>query len=252
MDLAGVPQGVWISLALVLGLVIGSFLAAILTRWPRGEAVRSGRSRCDSCGAALGVRDLLPLLSWLSTRGRCRHCGAAIDRRHLAAEIAAAMIAVTAVAAHPFPAAVATILLGWWLFLLAALDLDHQWLPDALTLPLIPIGLIVAWIGIGPSLDARLIGAATGFLILEAIALAHRRLRGRDGLGGGDPKLLAAIGAWVGWAQLPFVLLGAGLLGLAAVVLMRLRGQQVAATTRLPLGTLMGLAAWPLWLLIAR
>lgn len=252
MDLVGVPQGVWISLALVLGLVIGSFLAAILTRWPRGEAVRSGRSHCDSCGAALGVRDLLPLLSWLSTRGRCRHCGAVIDRRHLAAEIAAAMIAVTAVAAHPFPAAVATVLLGWWLFLLAALDLDHQWLPDALTLPLIPIGLTVAWLGIGPPLVDRLIGAAAGFLVLEAIALAYRRLRGRDGLGGGDPKLLAAIGAWLGWTQLPFVLLGAGLLGLAAVVLMRLRGQQVAATTRLPLGTLMALAAWPLWLLIAR
>ena len=72
-------------------------------------------------------------------------------------------------------------------------------------------------------------------------------LRGREGLGGGDPKLLAAIGAWLGW-QLPFILLGAGLLGLAAVLLMRLRGEAVAATDRLPLGTLMALAAWPIWL----
>jgi leader peptidase (prepilin peptidase)/N-methyltransferase len=90
-----------------------------------------------------------------------------------------------------------------------------------------------------------------GWAALFLIAQAYRRLRGREGMGGGDPKLLAGIGAWVGALQLPFVLLGAGLLGLAAILLMRLRGEQVTATTRLPLGTLMAVAAWPIWLIVA-
>jgi leader peptidase (prepilin peptidase)/N-methyltransferase len=83
------------------------------------------------------------------------------------------------------------------------------------------------------------------------MAFGYRRLRGREGLGGGDPKLLAGIGAWIGALQLPFILLGAGLLGLAAVLLMRLRGEEVGPATRLPLGALMAVAAWPVWLIVA-
>lgn len=242
------PDGLLLAFGFLVGLIAGSFLAAILIRWPMGRSIRRGRSRCDVCGRTLGVRDLVPILSYVSTRGRCRHCGAVIDRRHLALEAGAALIGVTAIVAHPFPAAIATALLGWWLFLLAALDIEHQWLPDRLTLPLIPAGLVVAWIGIGPPLEDRLIGAAAGFLVLAGIAFGYQRLRGRVGLGGGDPKLLAAIGAWIGWQQLPFVLLGAGLLGLAAILLMRLRGHAARADDRLPLGTLLALAAWPIWL----
>jgi leader peptidase (prepilin peptidase)/N-methyltransferase len=115
----------------------------------------------------------------------------------------------------------------------------------------VPLGLLAGWAGFGPALADRAIGAAAGFAVLEAIRLGYRRLRGREGMGGGDPKLLAAIGAWVGAFQLPFVLLGAGLLGLAGVALMRLRGQEVRATSRLPLGTLMAVAAWPVWLVVA-
>jgi leader peptidase (prepilin peptidase)/N-methyltransferase len=232
--------------------VIGSFLASILVRWPQGRSVLWGRSRCDSCGATLRPRDLVPILSWFLVRGRCRKCGAAIDRSHLAAEAGAALIGLTAILAHPLPTAIFTAILGWWLFLLAALDLEHQWLPDRLTLPLLAAGLPVAWAGIGPPLDDRLIGAAAGYASLALIALLYRRLRGHEGLGGGDPKLFAALGAWLGWQQLPFVLLGAGLLGLTAVLLKRARGEAVAATDRLPLGTLMALAAWPIWLILAR
>ena len=82
--------------------------------------------------------------------------------------------------------------------------------------------------------------------------MAYRRLRGRDGMGGGDPKLLAALGAWLGWQQLPMVLLGAGLVGLSAILASRLRGKSVAATDRLPLGTLMAITAWPIWLVVAK
>ena len=235
----------------VLGAVIGSFLAAILIRWPQGRSVARGRSQCHSCGYKLGPIDLVPILSWFLMRGRCRKCGAEIDRRHLAVEAGAALIGLTAILAHPMPLALFTAIFGWWLFLLAALDVEHHWLPDRLTLPLIPAGLAVGWIGVGAPFDHRLIGAAAGYAVLAAIAFGYRQLRGRDGMGGGDPKLFAAIGAWLGWPLLPFVMLGAGLLGLAVVLGMRLRGQKVAGTDRLPLGTLMALAAWPLWLVTA-
>lgn len=236
-------------MGVVLGALNGSFLSTILSRWPRQRSALGGRSSCDSCGGALRAHELVPILSFVLARGRCRRCGGAIDRRHLWIELAAAAIGGIAFLAHPGAAGLVTALLGWWLLLIAALDAEHHWLPDKLTLPLIAAGLAAAWAGIGPPIGHRLIGAAAGFAALAILAFLYRRLRGREGLGGGDPKLLAAIGAWLGWAQLPFVLLGAGLLGLGAILLMRLGGRQVSATDRLPLGTLMALAAWPIWLL---
>jgi leader peptidase (prepilin peptidase)/N-methyltransferase len=234
-----------------LGLVIGSFLATVLIRWPKGQNALAGRSSCDACGAVLGPLDLVPVLSWLVRRGRCRACGARIDPRHLAIELAAAMIGVVAALAHPLPLALVTVALGWWLLLIAALDLQEQWLPDLLTLPLILLGLAAAWAGFGPPLGERLWGAGIGWAALEAIRLGYRFARGREGMGGGDPKLFAAAGAWVGAWNLPVILLAAGLLGIAAVLAMTLRGQKVEAGTRLPLGTLLALALWPAWLLAA-
>jgi leader peptidase (prepilin peptidase)/N-methyltransferase len=245
------PLALAVALGGVLGLVVGSFLATILIRWPAGRGVIGGRSACDSCGATLGPLELVPLVSWLVRRGRCRHCGAAIDPRHVAIELAAALVGIVAALAHPVPLALVTAIFGWWLLLIASLDLEQQWLPDRLTLPLLALGLIAAWAGFGPPLAERAAGAAIGWAALAAIAFLYRRLRGREGMGGGDPKMFGAIGAWVGAWNLPAILLGAGLLGLAAVLAMRLRGQQVSATTRLPLGTLMALAAWPAWLLVA-
>lgn len=238
-------------LGALAGLIAGSFLATALIRWPRGEGVTRGRSRCDACATPLGPRELVPVLSHALQRGRCRHCGARIDPRHLAVELAAATVGLVAMAAHPWPLGAVTALLGWWLLLAALLDLEHQWLPDRLTLPLIPLGLAAAWAGFGPPLVERAIGAAAGWAALALIALLYRLLRRRDGLGGGDPKLLGALGAWIGAWQLPLILFGAGLLGLIALLAMRLRGEEITATTRLPLGTLMILAAWPIWLMVA-
>jgi leader peptidase (prepilin peptidase)/N-methyltransferase len=233
------------------GLIAGSFIATMMIRWPDGRSVLRGRSACDACQAPLGIGDLVPVLSWLVRRGRCRRCGAKIDPRHPAIEAAAAMIGLVALLGHPLPLAAVTALLGWWLLLASALDLEHHWLPDRLTLPLIPLGLAAAWAGFGPPLTDRLAGAAIGWAFLFLVAFLYRRLRGREGMGGGDPKLLGAIGAWIGAWNLPFILLGAGLFGLAAILLMRLRGQQVTATSRLPLGTLMILAAWPVWIVVS-
>lgn len=243
----------WLAVLLggLLGLVIGSFLATVLVRWPRGQNALAGRSSCDACGAVLGPLELVPVLSWVVRRGRCRKCGARIDPRHLAVELAAAMLGIVAALAHPLPLALVTAGLGWWLLLTAALDLQEQWLPDLLTLPLILLGLAAAWAGFGPPLVERLWGAGIGWAALEAIRWLYRLLRGREGMGGGDPKLFAAAGAWTGVWNLPVVLLAAGLLGIAAVLAMMLRGEKVEAGTRLPLGTLIALAFWPAWLLVA-
>jgi leader peptidase (prepilin peptidase)/N-methyltransferase len=222
-----------------------------LIRWPKDETMLGPGSRCDSCGTAIAPYDLFPLVSHLLLRGRCRACGAAIDRRHLAMELAAALIGAVAFLAHPLPLAFVTALFGWWLLLVAALDREHFWLPDRLTVPLALLGLLVGWAGFGPTFTDRLFGLVLGQGVLASIAWLYKRLRGRDGMGGGDPKLMGAVGAWVGMWNLPAILLGAGLLGLAAMLAMRLRGEAVDRTTRLPLGTLIALAAWPVWLLVA-
>ena len=248
--LLGVSPLVLSALGFGAGAIFGSFIAAILIRWPQERSVLRGRSACDSCGQKLRAIELIPLLSYLAQRGRCRRCGAAIDTRHVGIELAAGVIGAVALFSHPNVAGIASALFGWWLLLIGALDGEHHWLPDVLTLPLLPIGLIIAWIGIGPPLEQRLIGAIVGFAALTVVAFLYCTVRHRHGLGGGDPKLFAAIGAWLGWVQLPFVLLGAGLFGLAAVLLARFRGRRLAATDSLPFGTLMALAAWPIWLLM--
>ncbi|WP_439532472.1 prepilin peptidase [Polymorphobacter sp.] len=229
-------------------MILGSFIAALTWRWPRGESIAHGRSRCDSCDATLGAAELVPVLSFVLGKGRCRHCDAPIPRRHLAIELAAAAMVFLALLVAPGLAGVALAGFGLALLTLAILDVEHFWLPDRLTLPLIAAGLgLGAWMP--PSLAERLIGTVAGFACLALIAIAYRLVRGREGLGGGDAKLLAAIGAWLGWVPLPFVLLGASLLGLVLALLARLRGRSVVADTALPLGALLAAAAWPLALL---
>ena len=139
-------------------------------------------------------------------------------------------------------------LFGWLLIALAALDLRHFWLPDRLTASLALVGIASGLTGLAPSLLDRTIGALAGFAALAIIATVYRRLRNREGLGGGDPKLLGAIGAMLGWQALPYVVLGASGAGLLFVGLQLARGRKVQATDRLPLGTLMALTAFPLWI----
>ena len=246
-----IAETVWLRaiVGLLLGAIAGSFVATLLIRWPERRSALLRRSRCDVCHRPLGASELVPIVSFLVSRGLCRHCGASIDPRHLAVELAGAGMGMIAFVAHGGWLGLVTAVFGWWLLLLALLDVQHRWLPDRLTLPLIPVGLAVAWAGMGPPLLDRAIGAAAGFVLLWSIAFAYERIRRREGMGGGDPKLFAALGAWLGWALLPLALLGAGLLGLAAVLVMRARGEQVTATRRLALGALIALAAWPLWLL---
>ena len=232
----------------LLGLIAGSFCATLVLRWPAGRSVAGGRSRCDSCGRTLTALELVPLLGFAASRGRCRTCGAPIDRVHPAIEILAALIGAAALAVAPGWDGVAGALFGWTLLTLAALDLRHRWLPDALTLPLLGAGLVAGAAGLAPALADRVIGAAAGFGVLWLIGRGYRMARGRDGLGGGDPKLLGAIGGWLGWAALPDVVLIAALAGLAGVAAARLAGRTVSATDALPFGTLLAAAGFGAWL----
>jgi leader peptidase (prepilin peptidase)/N-methyltransferase len=238
----------WGLAGFVLGAIIGSFLATAAIRWPAGRKVTRGRSGCDHCGRALGPTDLIPVASFLIRRGRCATCGGAIDRRHLMVEIAAALIGAVSFAVAPGPAGVVGALFGWMLLLLAVLDIEHFWLPDRVTWLLALLGIAFGAAGLPPYPNDRLLGLVVGFAGLWLVGALYKTLRNREGLGGGDPKLLGAIGAWLGWMTLPYVLVLAGLVGLGAVFAARLRGDAVSATTRLPLGALMAVAAWPLWL----
>jgi leader peptidase (prepilin peptidase) / N-methyltransferase len=227
-----------------LGAIVGSFIAALAVRWPEGRSVVRGRSACDACGATLRARDLVPLLSAWALHGRCRACAAPIAPIHWRVELAAAWIGAAAGLVAAGPQAAAGAAFGWWLLALAALDITAWWLPDRLTAPLAVAGLAL---GQGTLAD-RAIGGVGGFAVLWLVAAGYRRWRGREGLGGGDPKLLGAIGCWLGWAMLPAVLLVAGLIGLGWVAVLRLRGQAVAADTALPFGALMAAAAYLAWL----
>ncbi|WP_145200697.1 prepilin peptidase [Sphingobium sp. B2] len=230
----------------VVGAIFGSFLATLILRWPQGRGVTRGRSACDGCGRTLTPRDLIPLLSALFQHGRCRTCGAPIDPLHGRIELSGAVIGALAIGAMPGLGGLGWALLGWILLTLAVLDWQHYWLPDALTLPLAFLGLTLGLWATDVVLADRIIGAALGYGSLLVIALAYRALRGREGLGLGDAKLLGALGAWFGWQALPFILLIAALAGLGVMLA---TGRAMAATARVPLGTFLALAAVPGWYL---
>jgi leader peptidase (prepilin peptidase) / N-methyltransferase len=232
----------------VLAPFIGSFLGVLIRRWPAGRAVVLGRSCCDHCGAVLGPRDLVPLLSWLWSRGRCRHCRAPIGEFYPLVELAAFTVAVWAGTLDAGAALWLDCLLGWGLLTLAWIDAEHLLLPDILTLPLILIGLGASWYLSWPPLMDAAAGAAVGYGVFQLLAVAYRRLRGRDGLGAGDAKLLAVAGAWLGWQALGDVVLGAALAGILWYFVTRsparLDEAAPAGPVELPFGPALAIAIW--------
>lgn len=241
--MTGLPPSILAAILGVVGAVVGSFVSLVSVRLPAGRPIALARSACASCGAVLGPVELVPLLSFMLQRGRCRRCSAAIAWRDPAVEAAAAAIGVIAALAVADPrAAAAVAALGWALLLLALLDAEHFWLPSAVTLPLVAAGLgVTAWLAPDES-AGHAIGAAAGYLSLASVAAAYKAIRGRVGLGGGDAKLFAASGAWLGWAALPLVLLAAALSGIVVALLLWRRG--ITATTRLPFGVFLAAATW--------
>lgn len=251
--LDALPMGAGVGIAAFVGLILGSFIATLVLRWPDGRSLL-GRSQCDGCGRPLGALDLVPLVSALIQRGRCRRCGAAIDPFHRQVELASGLIGVLALSIMPGLAGWLWALFGWLLLPLALLDARHMWLPDRLSAVLAIAGLLLA----APLLDTRLIdrwiGAVAGGVLLALVALAYRRGRGQDGMGGGDPKLVAAIGCWLGWQALPLMLLLASAGGMAWALVTQGKGDRPLSMRAIPFGTFLAIAAWatvPLWPLLA-
>ena len=195
-----------------------------------------GRSICPACGEALAARDLVPVLSWLALGRRCRRCEAPIPPDYAAVEIGSVLAFLAAFwAGGSWPSVLLTGVLGAVLAALIVVDLRRQLLPDPLVLPLLPLGLLQAWLT-GGDLVAATAGAVFGGGLLWLVRVLFRRLRGIEGLGLGDVKLMAAGGAWVGLPGVGPVLLAGALATLAAVGVAFLAGQRTGLATRIPFG----------------
>ncbi|APZ54045.1 prepilin peptidase [Salipiger abyssi] len=241
------------AMPVLLGPFIGSFLGVLAERLPRGEDVVRRPSACRCCGARLGPADLVPILSFALRRGRCRHCAAPIPPWLLYTEILATGAACLAVLAGGTPAGIwYAALFLWLLIVLGMCDLMFFRLPDILTGALLVLTLVGAAIwepgGLGPALIAAAAGAGS-FL---ALRIGYRLLRRREGLGLGDVKLMAGLGAFAGLRDLPLLVLLAALAALGAALAGRLgRGRLPRGDLALPFGASLCAAAAGLWLLRA-
>lgn len=228
---------------------IGSFLGVLITRLPYGAPIVFGRSACPHCGTRLHGLEMIPFASFIALRGRCRHCRQPIGWFHPMVELAAVGVALWAALADPDPGRLwVDCALGWTLLTLAWIDGISFLLPDVLTLPLLLSGLSVTFALQPEGLTDHCLAAGVGYLSFQALAMTYRRIRGRDGLGGGDAKLIAAAGAWCGLALLPIVTLGSAAVGLLAVLGLALTGRAVTSTTRISFGPCIALAFWLAWL----
>jgi leader peptidase (prepilin peptidase)/N-methyltransferase len=227
-------SGNWLlTVAGVIGLVVGSFLNVVIHRlpimlerhWQRetGEAPPDNApynlvipgSACPVCARKLHAWENIPVLSWLALRGRCAGCKTRISPRYPIIELLAGALSV--LAAWQFgatPAAAGALILIWTLIAAAGIDLEHYILPDLLVLPLLWVGLLFNLFDTYVPLGDAVIGAVAGYLVLWIVYQLFRLLTGKEGLGYGDFKLLAALGAWLGWRMLPLIILAGALAGI--------------------------------------
>ena len=226
----------------VLGLCVGSFLNVCIYRLPRGESLVSPPSRCPNCGRQLSWFDNIPVVSWMALRGRCRRCGTPIAIRYPLVELTTAVLWLVIVAMTPPGALLASrLVLATALVVLFMIDLEHQILPNVITLPGIVVGFLFSLIA-PPGPIASLIGIVVGAGILYAIAAGYYLLRGEEGMGMGDVKMLAMLGAFLGWRAVLLTLVLSSFAGAIVGVLMMVskRGDMRYA---LPFGTFLAMAA---------
>ena len=258
----------------VLGLVVGSFLNVVIYRIPimlerewRSQAeemvapgapaaeppfnLRTPRSACPSCKTPIKAWQNIPLISWLALRGRCAACNTKISIRYPLVELTTGLLSVWVAAHFGFGGpALCALLVTWTLIALTGIDIDHQLLPDNLTLPLMWAGLLAA-IFVGPAagialpVSARdaIIGASAGYVSLWLVYQSFKLVTGKEGMGYGDFKLFAALGAWLGWKILPLIMLLSAATGAVLGILMiTIRGRDRAAP--MPFGPYLAVAGW--------
>jgi leader peptidase (prepilin peptidase)/N-methyltransferase len=211
LDLPLALTRTWI---VAFGLVVGSFLNVVVHRVPRGESVVTPRSRCPGCGRLIRWYENVPILSWLALRARCAGCGMRISWRYPAVELLTAALflacherfgfTVALAIAVPFVAA---------MLALVFIDAGHLLLPDSITLPLALLGAALAFVSPLTTPEDALLGALMSFFALEGMNLAYKLVRGRDGFGGGDTKMMVAVGLFLGWRMALLTLVLGSFLG---------------------------------------
>lgn len=248
------PDGVYVTVfSFVFGLLIGSFLNVLIYRLPRGRSVVTGRSKCPQCDSAIAWYDNVPLLSYLILRGRCRRCGLRIPVRYPVVEL------ITGVTAAVVVGQFGPTLHSFWVFVFLSIllvitlvDWSHRIIPDVLSLG----GVVFGWIGALVCLDITfvdsLLGTVLGGGLLFAIAGIYRIVRKADGMGGGDVKLMAMIGAFLGWKAVLPVLILASFVGALYGLYLMFRG--ATAQTAVAFGSFLAPSAavvyafgGPLW-----
>ncbi len=251
-------------IALLLSLMVGSFLNVVIYRLPvmmerEWQAMTASEetaedaapfnlavpaSRCPHCGHLIRWYENIPLLSYLALRGKCSDCGTRISARYPAIELLTGLVG--AYIGWQFGlgmTGMALLLLSWTLIALTFIDIDHQLLPDRLTLPLLWLGLLLNSVSLFTTLEHAVYGAAAGYLVLWSVYWLFKLLTGKEGMGYGDFKLLAAIGAWGGFEVLPLTILLSSVVGVVlGVTLMALRRHQMA--NPLPFGPYLAIAGW--------
>jgi len=237
----------WLPLA-VIAPFIGSFLGLLVKRLPKSRPFVVARSSCDSCEHVLSSAELIPILSWAWLRARCRHCGERLGIFYPGIELAALAVVLWAASVASGWVLVASCVLGWTLLALALTDWRVYLLPDPLALFLLLSGLAASRVMDSGTMPRHIVGAAGGFIAFAGVAWIYRRVRGRDGLGFGDAKLLAGLGAWVGWEGLPGTIFIAALAGLVFVAARSVFVAKTDWSDRIPLGSFLAAAGWLTWL----
>ena len=259
-------ESLLITCAGLLGLLVGSFLNVVIYRLPKMmerrwqqeardilalDAVEQAplslakpASRCPACGAAIRPWQNIPVVSWLWLRGRAACCGVRIGVRYPLVELLTGLMSAACAWRFGFGIELAgALLLSWSLIALAFIDLDTQLLPDDITLPLLWAGLLFGLAGGFVALESAVIGAIAGYLSLWLVFWGFKLATGKDGLGYGDFKLLAALGAWLGWQALPQIILLSSVVGaVTGIALIVLRRQQRGAA--MPFGPFLAAAGW--------
>jgi leader peptidase (prepilin peptidase)/N-methyltransferase len=257
----------YLSSIFVLGLCVGSFLNVVIYRLPvmmqrewRSDCLGFleqpsepekekfnlvvPRSRCGNCGHAIGAAENIPVLSYLLLGGKCAECKTPISVQYPMVEIFTALVSVV-VGWHfgVSPQAIAALFLTWCLIAASGIDIGHKILPDTITLPLLWLGLLLALFNVFIDLESSVIGAICGYLSLWSIFVVFKLVTGKEGMGHGDFKLLAMLGAWTGWKMLFVIVLTSSLVGTVIGITMILLKKNDRAT-QIPFGPYLAAAGW--------
>lgn len=226
-----------------LGALLGSFANVIILRLPKGESIVTPRSYCYGCKRTVSWKDNIPIFSWLLLRGRCRHCGAKFSVRYMIVELLmGCLFAATYYSQGLTPTLIEYLIFVFGLVTVTFIDLDHMILPDSFTLSGIVIGLIGGLLNPDRSFMDAFFGVLMGGGFLWAIAYAYWLLTKREGMGGGDIKLLGWIGAVLGWKAIPFVIMASSLIGSVVGLIVAVRSKD-GLKAAIPFGPYLALGA---------